>query len=113
MSHFIVRSLALFAVAANALPQQSPNIDTDDPNKSDPTTVPDSDFALPEPRGPEPFISGIPTLPDVCDSSKLTENCFKALDNDEQGAYLYFDKNHGLSMLSFATCLYDQKLTWS
>ena len=105
MNYLIVHSLAFFAVAVNGLPQQSPPIDTADPNNADPTTVPDSDFALPEPRSPEPFVNEIPTLPEVCDSSNLTEDCFKALDNDEQGAYLWLENGHGKLMSSFGMWL--------
>jgi len=101
MDRLIVSSLAFFAIAANGLPQNQPPIDTADPNASDPTTVPDGDFALPDSRTAEPFVDGIPTLPDVCDPSNLTEDCFNALDNDEQGAYLWFENNHGQSLLSF------------
>jgi hypothetical protein len=101
MDRLIVHSLAFFAIAANGLPQQTNPIDTHDPNTADPTTVPSGDFTLSEARTPEPFVNGIPTLPDVCDSYNLTEDCFNTLDNDESGAYLYLDKGHGGSTLSF------------
>lgn len=104
MNNLIVHSLNFFAVAVNGLPQQTPPIDTADPNSADPTTVPESDFALSEPRTAEPFVNGIPTLPDVCISSNLTEDCFRALDNDEQGAYLWLENGHGMLMSSFGYC---------
>lgn len=96
----MIYSLALFAAAANGLPQNPAPIDTADPNAADPTAVPDGDFALPDSRSPELFTDAIPTLPDVCDPSNLTEDCFNALENDEQGAYLWFEKGHGRSLLS-------------
>lgn len=69
--------------------------------QADPSTIPDKDFVLPEPRSEQPFANGIPLLPDVCDPDKLTEDCFKALDADEHGAYLYFENNH--------TCTQDEQ----
>jgi hypothetical protein len=101
MNNLIVHSLNFFAVAVNGLPQQTPPIDTADPNSADPTTVPESDFALSESRTPEPFANAIPTLPDACNSANLTEDCFKALDSDEQGAYLWLENGHGMLMSSF------------
>jgi hypothetical protein len=95
MNRLVVYSLSFFAIATNGLPQNPPPIDTADPNTADPTVVPDGDFVFPDSRTPEPFVDAIPTLPDVCDSSNLTEDCFKALENDEQGAYLWFDRGHG------------------
>ena len=105
MHRLIVSSLAFFAIAANGLPQNPAPIDTADPNTADPAEVPDGDFALPEDRSPEPFVDGIPALPDVCDPSNLTEDCFDALDNDEQGAYLWLENGHGKFASSFGILL--------
>lgn len=105
MSRLIVHSLAFFAIVVNGLPQQSPSIDTSNPNSADPIEVPGSDFALPESRTREPFVNGIPTLPDVCNSFNLTEDCFNALDNDEQGAYLWLENGHGKFASSFGILL--------
>ena len=104
MDRLLVHSLAFFAVVVKGLPQQAPTIDTADPNTADPTTIPDQDFALSESRTSEPFADGIATLPDICDPSNLTEDCFNALENDEQGAYLWFEKGHGTSRSSFQKC---------
>jgi hypothetical protein len=96
MNYFPFQFLGFFLIAANGLPQ-SATIDPADPNKADPSAIPDMDFAIPQPRTPEPFIDTIPVLPDVCDSSNLTEGCFKTLENDGQGAYLWFERGHGES----------------
>lgn len=96
--------ICVFACAIDALPQQSGIIDPADPGLSDPTVLPDKDFTLLEPRTPEPFKDGIPILPDACDPAELLEDCFKALEKDKQGAYLWFDKDHSEILGSHQAC---------
>ncbi|KAM0715712.1 hypothetical protein Q7P37_009212 [Cladosporium fusiforme] len=100
MARFLGLLMASCAIVVHGLPQQqaeSSSIDTNNPNKSDPSSVPDKNFTLPESRTPEPFVDGIPELPEICDSEVLSEECLETLDKDEQGAKLHFQKNHGCS----------------
>jgi len=94
MHSFLLQSLTIgtLAIAAYGLPQSAP-IDPADPNKSDPTVIPGKDFALPDARTPEP--PDIRELPDGCDPTKFTQDCINKLDTDDQGAYLWFEKDHG------------------
>ncbi|KAF2754863.1 hypothetical protein EJ05DRAFT_503805 [Pseudovirgaria hyperparasitica] len=92
MYRFLFQSLTSFAIVTYGLPQAAP-IDPADPNASDPTTVPGQDFALPDARTPEP--PAIKELPDGCDPTNFSQDCITTLDNDEQGAYLWFEKGHG------------------
>ena len=95
MSWLFVFLLASFATVIQALPQQTTSIDPTDPNKADPTSMPEQNFTLPDSSDPELFPNGIPTLPKSCDSYNLTADCITALDNMGEGAYLWFEDNHG------------------
>lgn len=99
--HWLLLIVLLSLVAKiEGLPQADPSIDLDDPNKSDPTSFPDHNFKTSGSRGPNPFLNGIPTLPDACDSYNLTEDCFQALKDVGEGAKVYFEKGHGKTALN-------------
>lgn len=88
--------LCSFAVA---LPQSivltEKSDDTSGPWTSDPTSPP-TNISFPSGIPPNPYPSGIPVLPDICDGEDPSDDCVNALASGS-GGYLYFDKNSGCS----------------
>ena len=101
-SLFILLS-AIFASTVQGLPQQAASIDPTDPNKSDPTTMQEQKFTFTDFEGPDPFPNEFPTLPTTCNSYNLTEECLDALVAKDQGAFWWWDSNHGNYILTSRT----------
>ncbi|KAH0350013.1 hypothetical protein KCU81_g2830, partial [Aureobasidium melanogenum] len=91
----ILSSLCLYSFAV-AFPQSFlPRDDLPDPWASDPTSPP-ANISFPSGIPSNPYPSGIPDLPDLCDGNNPNDNCFNTLASGS-GGYLYFDKNSGCS----------------
>ena len=84
----------LLALSCPSLALPVSNLDPNDPSASDPTTPP-SNISFPINFPPNPFPSGIPTQPDICDGYNPSNDCFQALAT--LGGYIFFDKDSGCS----------------
>lgn len=87
--------LSSFAAALlQSLASGEPSDNILNPRASNPTSPP-VNVTFPS-RIPNPYPSGIPVQPDLCDGDNPSDDCFKALISSS-GGYLYFDKDSGCS----------------
>lgn len=68
-------------------------VDENDPSSGDPKTPPTS-IAFPQ-AAENPFPSGIPDMPDVCDGQNPSDDCFNAM--KQKNNYIWFDNESGCS----------------
>jgi hypothetical protein len=66
------------------------SLDVNNPSSSDPTSIPKS-ISFPA-RASNPYPSGIPPQPSLCDGQNPSDDCFNAMGGGS-GGYLYFDND--------------------